>query len=305
MLELIDLGILVVFALIIYFGYGVDAHKTRIMRLRDGIAPRGALPLPVMTAEFAERFQTRLNTEKRYIAVALVLSLLIAAVSVYCFDVLGVLALLLLWIAAYFGRAVANIVDRAREIKNFDNSFPLYLPASSRSLRDFFPPSLIVLSLVIAIIADVVLFIFGFQTVAGAFWKQTVAIVACIIFPIIGWLLAAYIARQPVVANSEADLRWEDRLKGEDIQILPLFGEIFPIFLLLASYNNLAEQKVSWIMLGAFLALLIILLVIAVIGNSIGQRKLWPDPEFVSNRSGTVSGKDNAKFATKDDSDVR
>lgn len=299
--EWTGLGIITVFALILYFGYSADEHNTRVMRLRDGVTPRGALPLPVMTPEFAARFQSRLKTEKRSIAIALIFALCINAVMIFRFQNFGASLLMFIWVAFYCGRAVANIIDRTREISNNHEILPRYSRGRYTSLWDFFPKALFWLAILITVLLDVSLLIFGFQTVLDTLWKQVLAIMICILFPLIGWLLAAYIARQPVYANSEADLRWEDRLMGEDIQILSLFGEILPAFLLLVLFENVDQQNFTWILITLFLVALIVLGTIMWAGNSIAQRRLWPDPEFASRQARVKRSKaDTSKVQNSD-----
>lgn len=277
-MEWIGVGVAVIIGVAVYYLYGRDEGDLRTGRLRYGVTPRGALPLPVMSPEFEARLKERIKTEKRGVGIGMIFAVILASIVALLFPDMLMLMYILFCFFFFFGRAVADFIDRSRQLRQANPSKPRISRGRYVGLFDYFPlPYTIAGLLATALLNGVA--IFGAREALAAPWKFALAIGVCVFFIVASWALAGYVARQPLYANSEADLRWEDRLIGEDIQTIPLLGASMPIVGLLPLIDSETSQGYIGLVALALVACFAALAIIAWLASSSSWRHLWPDPD--------------------------
>lgn len=279
------IGVIVLVTVIIYAGFALDHGTTKLNRLRDEIVPRGALPLPVITPEFTQRFQRRTRTENRAVALSLVLFSVIAIGTFNGFHTVPFLIPFALMLVLS-SQAIANVIDRHREIRQASRSEVRYSRSRYPSLTDYFAAKYAV-----AFWAVLILFESEYLSLNRAYaLSNAIQITALILMPILcalTWLVSMWIARQPVYANSEADLRWEDKLIANDVQFLPLYAFLASTLTLLTSLDPEIVLKNVWPFLLPAGTAMLAQTAITLAAARHAARHLWPDPEYLSTASGT------------------
>ena len=277
-MDIVMIVTVVVISVLLYAASALDSGKTRIERLRTSGTPSGVLPLPVMTPEFEERAKRRARHEKRAVGVTLIIGAAILIALVLSGREISLAPLFAYLLAfAWVGRIVANSIDRTREVEQAQTDAPRVAHGHYTSLASYYPRPYMFISWGLTAVLIGLMFYVMNKTVPGS-WVNYVFLPVSIAVCVASWLFTAWIARQPVYANSEADLRWEDRLISEDVQTLPYVSSLFPMMLALIMVPQSSAEQMPWPLVITALAVFFATLVVGWFAGRASLRQLWPDP---------------------------
>lgn len=268
--RLIITAIALVATLATWVFYGRDGGKSRLEGFKNSETPKGALPLPIITPEFEQRYYRRVKNERRGIAIGCLC--IIVPLIFFIVDV-GMYTYALFLVTVVTSRAITNMIDRSHELENKNDAIR-YSRGRFVSLTDYLPAWAIISILILTVLSLSATFVMTAPYALNT-WHPYIFLPLSIILVALSWYMAARIARQPVFATSEADLRWEDRLIANDVAVIPILGALIPSILVL----QLAPESLrrSWILAGIILAIATIA-IIATAASYGAQRRLWPDP---------------------------
>ena len=267
----VTLGILTLCGVILYVGYSRDNGMLRLECAASSEAPEGALPLPVKTPEFEQRYRARSSLERRLLAIGLITWIVIFG----RFSFLGAFSACFLYGSVAITRAIANMISRAHEVRTGD---PGARYGSERSLRllDFMPLWAIISSMAVSFALDIFLFVVAKEYMSSAPYAYCWIIVASAV-PLLALVLSACLGHQSVYATAEADLRWEEYLINEDVLMTLIMGAVLPPVFIMSVFGQIDVIPLSpWPAVVLFLGAALIIGILLCIGSRQAQRRLWP-----------------------------
>ncbi|MCI7551722.1 MAG: hypothetical protein PUK40_01555 [Actinomycetaceae bacterium] len=277
--RLVPIAAVVVFAALFYVAFRADQGRLRLDRLGSGVTPRGALPLPVMTPEFEQRYRERLPRAHRATLIVLIVMVIALAAAICFTDVISLAPLFCAFFLLLFAtRACTNLYDRRRQEAEHRGSADFGAARPARRLTDFFPTPQIYFAMTLSVVTAPLTIYCALALHDGATPFTSVALIASVATIPLGWIIAAVIARQPVPAESEADIRWEESLIREDVQLLPFIGTLAPAIALMLITPNIRLSTIGWIPAIALIAIGIAFGILSVVAERNAARRLWPDP---------------------------